>query len=343
MIELKQVSKTYETKRQAQVLALNDVSLKVKKGEIFGVIGYSGAGKSTLIRCVNHLEKPTSGDVFIEGVNLSEKSKEELRQIRQGLGMIFQGFNLLKTATVYDNIAIPLRLTGLDKETIVKRVNKYLSIVGLQDKKSVFPNQLSGGQKQRVAIARALAHEPKVLLSDEATSALDPGTTDQILDLLLKINAELGITILLITHEMHVIQKICDRVAVMENGEIIEQGNVVDIYTDAKHETTKRFVESIFPSKTPIQIIRDLQNRGPIIDLTFVGEVAESPSLSVLSKKFDIHTNILSGNIVQLKNQPFGRLRAHIEGEEKDTSAAIAYLKEQGVLVSEVTDDDSIY
>ncbi|WP_067839673.1 methionine ABC transporter ATP-binding protein [Amphibacillus sediminis] len=335
MIELKHVSKTFESKHQ-QVVALNDVSLQVNKGEIFGVIGYSGAGKSTLVRCVNFLEKPSSGQVIVNGKDLGQMTVEQLRAARQNIGMIFQGFNLLKTATVYDNIAIPLKLTGVPADQIKEKVEKYLAIVGLSDKKAVFPNQLSGGQKQRVAIARALSHEPEVLLSDEATSALDPETTDSILSLLLKINRELGITILLITHEMHVIQKICDRVAVMENGQIIEQGHVIDIYTHPENTTTEKFVSSIFPSDIPIEIITELEKQGPIIQLTFVGPSADQPALSMLSKQFDIHTNILSGNIVQLKDQPFGKLIAHIKGAKVETDKALNYLREQGVQVSEV-------
>lgn len=339
MIELKNISKTFSSKKNKEVVALQDVTLHVKKGEIFGVIGYSGAGKSTLVRCVNLLEKPTSGEVFVNGEHLNEMSTDQLRQARQNIGMIFQGFNLLKTATVYDNIAIPLKLTGLATSEINERVEKYLSIVGLADKKNVFPNQLSGGQKQRVAIARALSHEPDVLLSDEATSALDPETTDSILELLLKINKEFGITILLITHEMHVIQKICDRVAVMENGKVIEQGNVIDIYSAPQQQTTQRFVSSLFPSEFPSEIFDDLQKQGPIISLTFVGTSADQPALSVISKKFDVHTNILSGNIVQLKDKPFGKLIAHIQGPKDETDKALAYLVEQGVQVSEVSNN----
>ncbi|GEM03020.1 methionine import ATP-binding protein MetN 1 [Halolactibacillus miurensis] len=342
MIELKHITKVFKTGK-SDVKALDDVSLTVEKGEIFGVIGYSGAGKSTLVRMANLLEEPTSGDVIIDSDNLVTLSKEALRKKRQRIGMIFQGFNLLKTLTVYQNIAIPLKLTGVAENEIKTRVKKYLEIVGLSDKTDVYPNQLSGGQKQRVAIARALSHEPDILLSDEATSALDPDTTDQILELLLKINRELGITILLITHEMHVIQRICDRVAVMENGKIIEQGPVVDLYTEPKHQTTRRFVESIFPSQTPKHIIKDLQKEGPILDLTFVGSATESPSLSVISNRYQIETNILSGNIVELKDQTFGKLRAHIKGSVQETTKSIDYLTDQGVIVREVVIHDGIY
>jgi D-methionine transport system ATP-binding protein len=340
VIELKDISKTFYSKKNKEVVALKDVSLNVKKGEIFGVIGYSGAGKSTLVRCVNLLEKPTSGSVRVNGENLNDMSTDELRKSRQNIGMIFQGFNLLKTATVYDNIAIPLKLTGVPTKDIPIRVKKYLSIVGLDDKQNVFPGQLSGGQKQRVAIARALSHEPDVLLSDEATSALDPETTDSILQLLLKINREFGITILLITHEMHVIQKICDRVAVMENGEIIEQGNVIDLYSAPKNKTTQKFVSSLFPNDIPKEIVKELQKQGPIISLIFIGTSADTPALSLISKKFDVLSNILSGNIVQLKDQPFGKLVAHLKGDKAETDKALAFLENEGVQVSEVKDID---
>ncbi|PYZ91756.1 methionine ABC transporter ATP-binding protein [Salipaludibacillus keqinensis] len=341
MIQLKEISKTFYSKKNEEVTALKGVSLEVKQGEIFGVIGYSGAGKSTLVRCVNLLEKPTSGDVVVNGASLKNMSKNELRKSRQNIGMIFQGFNLLKTATVYENIAIPLKLTGISSKEIPTRVEKYLAIVGLEDKHHVYPGQLSGGQKQRVAIARALSHEPDVLLSDEATSALDPETTHSILDLLLKINREFGITILLITHEMHVIQKICDRVAVMENGEVIEQGNVIDLYSSPKKRTTKKFVNSLFPNDLPKEILEQLKKRGPIISMTFVGTSADKPALSQLSKKFDVDANILSGNIVQLKDKPFGKLVAHIQGETEETDKALHYLKEEGVQVDEVEINES--
>src|SRR5690625_1282640 len=245
MIRLENVSKTFQVKR-SQVHALQNVSLHVKKGEIFGVIGYSGAGKSTLVRCVNLLEKPTEGRVFVAGNELTSMSHHDLNEARRNIGMIFQGFNLLKTATVRENVALPLRLSDVPKEEINKRVKKYLDIVGLSDREDSYPAQLSGGQKQRVAIARALAHEPDVLLSDEATSALDPETTESILDLLLKINEELGVTILLITHEMNVIQKICDRVAVIEDGRLVESGTVLDMFSNPQHSTTQRFVNSVF-------------------------------------------------------------------------------------------------
>lgn len=334
MIQLEQVSKTFTVKKRT-VEALKNISLEVKKGEIFGVIGYSGAGKSTLIRCVNLLEKPSAGKVIVNGVDLMTLSEAQRRESRKKIGMIFQGFNLLKTATVYENIAIPLKLTGVSTEEIKSRVNKYLGIVGLEDKHDSYPSQLSGGQKQRVAIARALAHEPEVLLCDEATSALDPETTESILELLAQINRDFNITILLITHEMHVIQKICDRVAVMEKGEMIEQGNVIDIYTNPQHDTTKKFINSLFQYALPQALIQRLSSSGSIVTLSFVGEASSEPVIAALVKRFDISPNILAGNIIQLKQQSYGRLVVHLQGEAQAAALAIQYLREQGVGVEE--------
>ncbi|WP_102028355.1 methionine ABC transporter ATP-binding protein [Salirhabdus sp. Marseille-P4669] len=335
MINIHNLSKTF-TSKKGKVDALKEVSLEVKKGEIFGVIGYSGAGKSTLIRCVNLLEQPTAGSVQIDGTEITSLSSKDLLKARRKIGMIFQGFNLLKTATVYENVAIPLKLTGVPKNKIDERVNRYLDIVGLADKKDSYPAQLSGGQKQRVAIARALSHEPEVLLSDEATSALDPDTTDSILDLLLKINEEFGITILLITHEMHVIQRICDRVAVMENGEIVEQGHTLDVFTAPKHPTTQKFVNSIFNFQLTGDIVKSLRKTGEIIALKFIDQSSEEPVLAVVAKKFDVYPNILSGMITQVKNEPFGRLLVHFKGETGEIQRALHFLRNQGIQTDEV-------
>jgi len=339
VIQLSNVSKTFFTKN-GEVKALHNVSLHVKKGEIFGVIGYSGAGKSTLIRCINMLEKPTSGTVTVNGVELTNLPSSKLREMRKKIGMIFQGFHLLKTATVYDNIAIPLRLAGISKNEIDQRVKKYLAIVGLQDKHDSYPSQLSGGQKQRVAIARALALEPEVLLSDEATSALDPETTEAILDLLLKINDELGITILLITHEMNVIQRICDRVAVMENGEIVETGDLLQVFSAPQHETTKKFVGSLFHQPLPQNLIDELKKTGPIVTLSFVGDSSSEPVLALVSKQFDVYPNILSGNVTQLKNQPYGKLIVHLQGSKEETRKAVQFLEQRGARVEGVSAHD---
>ncbi|WP_445486447.1 methionine ABC transporter ATP-binding protein [Niallia sp. 03133] len=335
MISLQHVSKTFNVGKK-KVEALKDVSLTIQKGEIVGVIGYSGAGKSTLIRCVNLLERPTSGKVLINDVDITSINKKELQKVRQKIGMIFQGYNLLKTATVYENIAIPLRLEGVPKEEIITRVEKYLNIVGLSEKHHVYPGQLSGGQKQRVAIARALAHEPEILLSDEATSALDPNTTESILDLLLQVNKELGITIFLITHELDVIQRICDRVAVMQNGEIVEEGKVLDIFSNPKHLRTKQFVYGEAGIKVPNHFVDKLPKSGKIVSLTFIGESSKDPFLALLAKQFDVLPSILAGGIDQLKDQSVGKLIVHIDGEASEVEKSINFLNEKNILVEEV-------
>lgn len=335
MIELKNLSKTF-TVNGKKIEAVKDVSLTVQKGEIFGVVGYSGAGKSTLVRCINYLEKPDEGSVTIDGEDLSVLYASELRLARRKIGMIFQGYNLLKTATVYDNIAKPLKLSGFPKKVIKERVEKYLQIVGLKDKENNYPAQLSGGQKQRVAIARALAFEPEILLSDEATSALDPETTESILNLLLKINQELGITIFLITHELEVIERICDRVAVMENGEIIEQGTVIDIYTKAKHPTTKRFIGAEGGYEIPDDLLKKYSQTGKLVSLYFLGEETDEPSLALVSRKFDVLPSILAGGITHFKNGTIGKLLVHLQGNEAAYKEAIDYLVNQQIVVEEV-------
>lgn len=330
MIVLENISKEFNSKN-GKVKAVNNVNIHVKKGEIHGVIGYSGAGKSTLIRCVNLLERPTEGKVYINGVETTSLPLPKLREARNKIGMIFQGFNLLKTATVYDNIAIPLKLLGYNKAEVQNRAEKYLEIVGLTDKHKNYPSQLSGGQKQRVAIARALAQEPEILLSDEATSALDPETTDSILDLLLKINRELGITILLITHEMNVIQKICDHVYVMENGHVVEQNNAIQLFTKPTHPTTKKFLNTISQRNLSPALISQLHVTGSVTRLTFVGESAGQPLLAEVSKKFNVQPNILTANIIELKNGIVGNIVIHLMGEKNQVNAALQFLEENGV------------
>lgn len=329
------MSKTFSVGKN-KIEALKDVSVEINKGEIFGVIGYSGAGKSTLIRCVNLLERPTGGKVFVDDVDILSLAKKDLQKLRRKIGMIFQGYNLLATANVYDNVAIPLKLEGVPKQEIKVRTEKYLEIVGLIDRSRAFPSQLSGGQKQRVAIARALAHEPEVLLSDEATSALDPNTTDSILELLLKVNKELGITIFLITHELNVIQRICDRVAVMEKGRIIETGSVVDIFTKPKEAMTKQFVRSESRFSIPPKIFKDLLATGKLVNLTFLGESAKDPALATLARQYDVLPSIIAGGIDQLKDQSIGNLLVHIKGESDKIDAAIGFLKARQIIVEEV-------
>lgn len=336
MIELKQVSKTYQQKNKT-IEAVKDVTLTIKKGEIFGAVGYSGAGKSTLIRMINFLEPPTKGEVWINQRNLNKLTKKELLLARRKIGMIFQGYNLLSTATVYENIAKPLSLEGVPPEEIKHRVEKYLTLVGLMDRKDNYPAQLSGGQRQRVAIARALAHEPEILLSDEATSALDPETTESILELLLEINQELGITIFLITHEIDVVQRICDRVAVMEEGEIIEEGPVIEVFTQPKKATTKRFIGANENYNVPEEVLNAYKQTGRLLHLQFIGEEATEPILARVAKDYPVIPNILSGNISYLKQQRHGQLLVQLAGgSEGDYQNAKAYIASQGIFIEEV-------
>lgn len=335
MIIIDQVSKTYEQENRI-VEAVKNVNLQIQKGEIFGIIGFSGAGKSSLLRCVNFLERPTSGSVSINGVNLATYNESELRQARRKMGMIFQHFNLLMSGTVYENVATPLQLIRTPKKIIDQKVKELLELVGLQDKASVYPAQLSGGQKQRVAIARALANDPEILLCDEATSALDPQTTDSILDLLLTINQKYKITIVLITHEMHVIKKICDRVAVMENGEVIEEGTVLDLFAKSKHPTTRNFIKSIFDVTLPENLSLKFKNEhrsGKILRLAFIGDITTEPILSTLSIRYPLEPNILFGNITQIKESTFGNLIIKINGDQDTIEQGIQYLMNQGLEV----------
>ncbi|WP_418301647.1 methionine ABC transporter ATP-binding protein [Lysinibacillus fusiformis] len=335
MIQLQNISKEYKTKK-GSIKAVDGINLHVKKGQIHGVIGYSGAGKSTLIRCVNLLERPSAGKVLIDNVDITTLSLHDLRQTRQKIGMIFQHFNLLKTATVYNNIAVPLKLLGYNETEVKNRVAKYSEIVGLTEKLDSYPNQLSGGQKQRVAIARALAQEPEILLSDEATSALDPETTEAILELLLKINRELGITILLITHEMNVIQKICDEVSVLEAGKVVEFGTAIELFAKPQHPTTRKFLSTISQRNLTPSLIEQLNVSGSVIRLTFLGESTGKPLLAEVSKVYDVQPNILTANIIELKNGIVGNIVVHLNGEPNIVQKALTYFAENGVTVEEL-------
>ncbi|MGE7091250.1 methionine ABC transporter ATP-binding protein [Lysinibacillus sp. NPDC048646] len=335
MIQLQNISKEFKSKK-GTVKAVDGINLHVKKGEIHGVIGYSGAGKSTLIRCVNLLERPTAGKVFIDNVDITTLSLNALRQTRQKIGMIFQHFNLLKTATVYNNIAVPLKLLGYNDSEVKNRVAKYAEIVGLTEKLDSYPSQLSGGQKQRVAIARALAQEPEILLSDEATSALDPETTDAILELLLKINRELGITILLITHEMNVIQKICDDVSVLEAGKVVEFGSAIELFARPQHPTTRKFLNTISQRNLSPTLIKQLNVSGSVIRLTFLGESTGKPLLAEVSKIYDVQPNILTANIIELKNGIVGNIVVHLNGEVHIVQKALTFFTENGVAIEEL-------
>lgn len=333
MIELKSLCKSYGSGSNT-VHALKNINLSVEKGEIFGVIGFSGAGKSSLIRCINLLERPTSGSVIIDGTEMTALKGKALRLARKKIGMIFQHFNLLETATVYKNIAAALELNKVPKAQIEKKVASLLALVGLENKADFYPSQLSGGQKQRVAIARALANDVEVLLCDEATSALDPQTTEAILDLLLDINRKMNITILLITHEMNVIKKVCDRVAVIENGEIIEEDTIVNIFTNPQQPTTRNFMSSILDEELPPAVIAKIKERDPnclIIRLTFLGANASMPILSQIAKELPLAPNILSGNIIQIKEETLGRLIVELSGKKEDIDKALQMIAEHHV------------
>ena len=326
MIELKHVSKTFY-KKDAAVHALADVSLQIAEGEIFGVIGSSGAGKSTLIRCINLLERPTTGDVIVGGQNLVALSSRELTQTRRRIGMIFQHFNLLSSRTVFENVAFPLELSGTAKEEISRRVTELLSLVGLLEKQHDYPVSLSGGQKQRVAIARTLANNPTVLLCDEATSALDPETTRSILALLKDINRRFRITILLITHEMNVVKAICDRVAVISEGQLIEQGTVREIFSHPRTELTREFIASSLHFSVPLEYVERLEKEGthPLVKLEFTGQSSNLPVFSETSRLFDVNNHIVSAQMDYAGGARFGIMLVEISGTAENTKRAIDY------------------
>lgn len=343
MIKFQDVSKVYRSDGK-EISALENIDLKINKGDIFGVIGFSGAGKSTLIRTVNLLEHPTSGKIIVNGVDLTTLSKQQLREKKKEIGMIFQHFNLLKSKTVFENVAMPLELSGISKKEIQKRVTEVLQFVGIENRSKAYIHQLSGGQKQRVGIARALVTNPKILLCDEATSALDPQTTNSILNLLKQINRKYSITILLITHEMEVVREICNRVAVIENGQIIETGSVLEIFSNPKTETTKNFVQSIVRDEIPQFVYEQLRNARPterIFKLKFIGVDVGQPIVSEVAKKFDVHVNVLFGNITELQNTPFGNLIIEIIGDEYEIKKTIQYIQTKNIQIKEVSKDGS--
>ncbi|RHW42669.1 methionine ABC transporter ATP-binding protein [Neobacillus notoginsengisoli] len=333
MISIKNVRKSFQTK-QGTLTAVDNVNLEINEGEIFGVIGYSGAGKSTLIRMLNKLESPTEGSITIAGREISKIKGAELRKARQEISMIFQHFNLLWSRTVRENIAFPLEIAGVSGAERKRRVDELIKLVGLEGRESAYPSQLSGGQKQRVGIARALANNPKVLLCDEATSALDPQTTDSILELLVDINKRLGLTIVLITHEMHVIRKICHRVAVMENGGIVELGPVLDVFRNPKQPITKRFVQQVTEPEETKDTVEHLIKRyptGSVIQLTFVGETVEQPLITNLVRNYAITANILQGKISQTQSGSYGSLFIHLDGPEQEVQNALEYIRSQQI------------
>lgn len=334
MITLSGVSKRFIIEKEGKTTsftAVQPTDLTVQSGEIYGIIGASGAGKSTLIRCVNLLERPSEGSVVIDDVDLTALSERELIAQRRKIGMIFQHFNLLHSRTAFENIALPLELSGTPKSVIASKVDDLLELVGLSDKKDVHPANLSGGQKQRVAIARALASDPKVLLCDEATSALDPATTQSILTLLKKINEELGITILLITHEMDVVKRICDKVAVMDRGVLIEQGTVAEIFANPQTELAKSFIRSTFHIGLPSSYLSQLKSEpalglSPVIQFEFTGNSVDMPLFSLASKQFDVDFNILTSQMDYAGDVKFGFTIAELIGEGTSVMQAIEFL-----------------
>ncbi len=339
MIELRHIVKRFESKA-GTVTAVNDVSLHIEKGEVFGIIGFSGAGKSTLVRCINLLERPTSGEVLIDGTDITKLAAKELRGVRQKIGMIFQHFNLMPSRTVYENIEMPLKLTSLSAEKRREKIRSLLELVELADKSEAYPSQLSGGQKQRVAIARALANDPKVLLCDEATSALDPKTTRSILKLLREVNARLGITIVVITHQMDVVKFICDRAAVMEHGRVVEEGTILDIFANPKAPVTKGFIDSASNVDDLYDMLEDAEGRGvthgTVYLLTYAGASAGKPLMTEIFKQFGVSANIIFGNIEILKGTPLGKLAVTLEGDAENVVSAVEFIKAHGVRMEEV-------
>ncbi|MBD8007279.1 methionine ABC transporter ATP-binding protein [Bacillus norwichensis] len=342
MIKFQNVNKTFGVSGKGEVHAVKDVSLEINKGDIFGVIGFSGAGKSTLLRLVNLLEKPTSGNILVNSLEVNGLSQRELRRLRGKIGMIFQSFNLFNSRTVYGNIAYPLKLAKWPKHEIDKRVNELIKFIDLEDKAKKYPEQLSGGQKQRVGIARALATSPDILICDEATSALDPETTGEILSLLKRANEEYNITILLITHEMHVIKNICNRVAVMEGGKVIEEGDVFEIFSNPKTKTTKNFISSVLNDKLSSRLLEKLKEShyGKFVRITFNEGTSSEPILFRISQKYQIEFNILYGNIHELRERLFGSLIVEFIGEESEVEKVIEDLKKI-VEVKEITHYES--
>lgn len=338
MIELKDVSKAYEVENTI-VNAVQNINLKIKDSEIFGIIGYSGAGKSTLIRCLNMLERPDKGNVVIDGVDLTLLSEKKLREQRKNIGMIFQQFNLLGSRTVFENVAFPLRYSHFSKGEINKRVKELLELVGIADKSESFPAQLSGGQKQRVAIARALASHPKILLCDEATSALDPQTTNSILKLLKDLNKKLGITIVIITHEMNVIKEICDRVAVMQNGKIMEEDTVISVFTNPKAQITKDFISTTSNIYRINELIDEdsslieIEGNQRILKVEYLGSNTKEAMISYLAKEFQVAASIIFANVEIISDSIIGSMIIILSGEEFNQIKALKYLVNNGIKV----------
>ena len=343
MIEFTHVSKDFGS-GEKMVRAVRDVSLTIQDGEIFGIIGFSGAGKSTLVRCINLLERPTNGTVVVDGKEMTALSPKELRLARRKIGMIFQHFNLMPSRTVFGNVAYPLQGQGLSKQAIQNKVRKLLKLVDIADKETAYPSQLSGGQKQRVAIARALANDPKVLLCDEATSALDPQTTKAILTLLKDLNQKLNLTIVMITHEMAVVKEICDHVAIMEHGQVVEQGEVFSLFADPKQPITQNFIRTTSNLQKIEELIAEgspvvqLQPGEVIVRLSYIQKNVSEPLISTLSQLFQISLNIIFADIEIVQDAPIGGTVAILSGEREQITKAMEYLIEKNVGVEVLKD-----
>ena len=339
MIELQNISVRFHQKDKV-IQAVEDVDLFIEKGDVYGIVGYSGAGKSTLVRVMNLLQKPTEGKVIINQTDLGKLSAKELRKERKSIGMIFQHFNLMENRTIFDNVDFSLKYTGKSKQERRQKVSELLELVGLEEKTSSYPNQLSGGQKQRVAIARALANEPKVLLCDEATSALDPKTTHQILALLKELNHKLGLTIVLITHEMQVVKEVCNKVAVMEDGKIVEKGSSVQIFSHPQETLTKDFIRTATHLDQALETIighrafaEQITNKW-LVELSYVGNQTNEPLIAQLYSKYQVTANILYGNVELLQETPLGSLIVTLAGETNQRQKALDYLIRLGVRVN---------
>ena len=338
IIKISALNKTFKSK-DSSYKALDSISLSINKGDIYGLIGFSGAGKSTLLRMINALEIPDSGKIEIDGQDIVGLSDRKLRSIRKQIGMVFQEFNLLESKNVYENIAIALKINRFDKKQIHNRVTELLKFVGLEGKEKSFPDELSGGQKQRVGLARALANHPNILLCDEATSALDPDTTESILDLLNKVNKEYGITIIFVTHTIRVIQKLCNKVAILENGKLVENGNVIDIFSNPKSAIARRFVESVIPSKIPSGIVNELKKyKGSyrLIRIFFHAENATDDVIWQINNRLNVHTNVMFASVSEIRDVVLSVITLQITGKQEDFDRTYEYIRSLGISFEEV-------
>ena len=343
MIDLQNIDVTFKGDKKQRIHAVQNVSLQVNRGDVYGIVGYSGAGKSTLVRTINLLQRPSQGKVIVNDQVLTDFNQAELREARKKIGMIFQHFNLMASRTIFDNVAFPLKRSTLSRQEVTDKVTNLLELVGLADKASAYPSQLSGGQKQRVAIARSLANDPEILLCDETTSALDPKTTSSILELLKKLNKKLNLTIVIITHEMQVVKEICNKVAVMEDGYVIESGSLLDIFTNPQNQLTKDFINTATHVDQGIETVLthptllNLDKDDELVKLSFVGGSTGEPLIAKLSNDFQVEANILFGNVEILQDVPVGTLLLTLSGSPEKINQAITYLQTNDVSVETIS------